>query len=310
MVNEFLVQKAPFLIIAGTVKGGTTSLFSYLSKHDSISASVVKETCFFLPVRYGKERKALTEYGRFFQTKNGNPTYFMESTPGYLDGGSLVARDIATSLNKPKIVFVLRNPTERFISFFRYQKAQLNLPKNLSVSAYMKQCLETPYEQRRLQKNDAVWGIDGGFYVDYLPSWFDVFGKDNIQVVFFDDLVNSPSTVLGTLSEWLNLNPQGFECMNFEVENRTVPYQFALLHKWAIHFNKSLEPVMRRLPFVKKALRTMYYSINGGGEGETIDKGQMFYINKMYIEKNKRLAQFLQSQGYYKLPSWLKDAEG
>ena len=40
----------PFLVMVGTYRSGTTSLFRYLSDHPQVAPSSLKETGYFLPV--------------------------------------------------------------------------------------------------------------------------------------------------------------------------------------------------------------------------------------------------------------------
>lgn len=52
-----------YLIIAGTTKAATTSLFNYLADHPEICASNVKETRFFLDADYPLPAKYRFEDG-------------------------------------------------------------------------------------------------------------------------------------------------------------------------------------------------------------------------------------------------------
>lgn len=299
----------PNLIVAGTVKGGTTSLFSYLSKHPEICISSVKETCFFLPLRYGNARVGIDQYQKYFSGCRRGEKYRVESTPGYLDGGRAVAEEIKAELGKIKIVFVLRNPVDRLKSFYRYQKAQMNLPKELTFVQYVEACKQMPFDERSLQENDAYWGIDGGLYVKYLADWFNVFGKDNIRVLFFDDLVCCPSTVLVELSAWLGIDDSVYKNMKFEVENKTVLYRLGMIHSMAIRANKLLEPFMRQVPAVKSIVRKMYYALNSESEKEVISEVDIQNIELFYEDANTKLATALKAWGYKYLPAWLDSHE-
>lgn len=60
-LNQFREKK--FIIIGGTSKAGTTSLYRYLSDHPMISQSKLKETGFFLDGFYKKESKYAFQKG-------------------------------------------------------------------------------------------------------------------------------------------------------------------------------------------------------------------------------------------------------
>jgi len=306
-VDTELITK-PNLIIAGTVKGGTTSLFTYLSKHPSIGISKVKETCFFLPVRYRKETVKLSEYANFFNVSDKNKPYILEATPGYLEGGRDVAMSIKKVLEEPKIVFVLRNPSARLQSFFHYHKSEINLPKDMKIEEYINLCQSMPFEERKRQENDPFWGVDGGFYIHYLIEWFDVFGKENIKVIFFEDLVSAPKDVMVSLSNWLKVDSNLFEDMNYTVENKTVSYRFKIAHKMALKANQIGEPILRKIPLVKRAVRSIYYFFNSGKTNKIISEETKEEISQFYSESNQQLANFLKLNGYNELPVWLEQA--
>ena len=309
MLESKKLKIKPNLIIAGTVKGGTTSLFSYLSKHPEICASKVKETCFFLAIRYKKKRGNLAEYAKFFDHCSNDLPYIMESTPGYLDGGKDVALDIKKALGNPKVIFVLRDPVDRLVSFFRYHKAQMNLQKDMRFGEYIRMCKEMPLEQRKQQENDAFWGIDGGMYINYLPEWFEVFGKENIRVLFFDNLAFSPAKVTCSIAEWLDIDSKPFEEAGYGVENRTVPYRFGWAHRYAITLNGVLEPYLRRVPQLKKIIRFFYYMVNSGANDNSVTVEDRLAVAQLYSKKNMILADFLNLNGYKDLPVWLKGKE-
>src|SRR5205085_1010868 len=48
--SRHMMGDSPFLVLVGTYRSGTTSLFRYLSEHPQVAASSLKETGYFLPV--------------------------------------------------------------------------------------------------------------------------------------------------------------------------------------------------------------------------------------------------------------------
>jgi hypothetical protein len=302
--NKLIRQ--PNLIIAGTVKGGTTSLFSYLSTHPDVCASKVKETCYFLPYRYGGEVRPWGEYIRLFSHCQ-KEKFVLEATPGYFDGGTVLAGALKETLgNDVHIIITLRNPTDRFISFFYYHRAQLNLPADISAASYLALCREMPPELRCQEKNDAFWGVDGGRYVEYLPAWFEAFGEQRTRVVFFEDLAADPRKTMLVLAQWLDIDPAPFARPSYDIENRTVPYRLRAIHKTAISINKRLEPILRRFPKAKKTARLLYYAINSAGGQPPVSNDLRESLDRIYVDDNERLSRFLKSKGYDALPSWLR----
>lgn len=302
--------KLPNLIIAGVVKGGTTSLYTYLARHPDICSSSVKETCYFLKYRYGQwdarynnVSDPYQQYQSYFQHYQ-NQKYIMEATPAYFEGGKNVAQAIKNTLGDDvKIVIVLREPIQRLISFFKYKKSILAIDKKLTLQAYINQCQSLPFEERIKEENDTYWGIDGGYYANYLPEWFQVFG-DSVKVLFFDDLKTNVQSFLENLCDWLNLE-YNFSEESFQVENKSFGYNNLYLQKVALSLNQKAEKFWRSHPDIKKNLRDIYRLLNGVKWEENIDTETLNYLQELYQPYNQELIKQLLAQNHSKLPQWL-----
>ena len=117
----------PDLVIAGVNKAGTTSLYSYLTGHPAVCGSSIKETCYFLPIRYGREPEPLGTYREYFAACRAGQIA-IEATPGYFYGGGALARALDAAVPGVRVVIVLREPVSRLVSFFRFQQSMLHLP--------------------------------------------------------------------------------------------------------------------------------------------------------------------------------------
>lgn len=296
----------PNLIIAGVNKAGTTSLFMYLSAHTEICGSRVKETLYFLPLRYGaKELPPIEQYLQNFhhckETK-----YVMEATAGYYYGGAAVASAIKDALGKPKIIQIFRDPIARLFSFYKFKKSELELDQNLTFDEYIRQCEALPPAERVKRENNVYWGIEGGYYVDYLSDWFDVF-EDDLKIVFFEHLVSDPKTVLVDICNWLGIESENFTAsLNYSVENKTVYFKNRALQNFALKINWKGEAFWRSHPGIKRFLRGIYYSINGASHSEEISVATRARLEEMFRPYNQKLAVELSRRGYIGLPSWLQ----
>lgn len=299
------MSKVPNVVIAGTVKGGTTSIFRYLALHPQICASKKKETCFFLPLRYGDELPSWSEYEQLFDHYN-NEQYVIEATPGYFDGGRAVAEAIKARLGDDvRIIITIRNPASRLLSFFKYKQAQIELPKDMNLADYVSKCSKMLPEEKRLQKNDAFWGVDGGKYMQYLPDWYSVFGEKNIKIIFFDQIASDPRKVMSELCHWLNLDPSIYSTATFGIENKTVLYRFAWVHRLAVSINMGSELFFRNHPKFKQGLKNIYYKLNGDDRPTQTSNSYDQLLKDLYLKDNQSLHDFLHTHGYKNLPSWL-----
>lgn len=298
-------SRLPNLVIAGVYKAATTSLFMYLSAHEDVCASRIKETRYFRPLSYGRDLKPFAEYRKHF-LHCGNQRYVLEATPGYFYGGRDVAEAIKAHLPDARILIVLRDPVSRLFSFYKFMKSCLRLEKNVTLEEYIRACEALPPAERRLRKNIAYWGIEGGLYADYMDTWFDVFGAEDVRVLFFENLKQDIPSLLSGVCEWLDLDPSPLlQRLTVSRENRTVGYRSRLLQRLALKLNRRGEAFWREHPPLKRALRKVYYVFNGASYEETMSDGTRAYLNRIYEPYNVRLAAQLSDRGYSEFPGWL-----
>ena len=302
----------PNLVIAGVVKAGTTSLYSYLSLHPDICCSTVKETCYFSYYRYGQwdsryknSEEPFKQYQGYFSHYN-HQKYIMEATPGYFEGGKKLALAIKNTLgDKVKIIIILREPISRLVSFFKYKKSMLELEQELNFTEYIKRCESLPPQERRNNKNDKYWGIEGGLYANYLEDWLDVF-EDSIYIAFLDDLKNNPQLFLAKICAWLKIENQVFKSQELTIENKSLNYKNKYLQELAILVNTKAEKFWRANAGLKRALRNAYYRFNGIQYQEAINEKTLDYLRSIYQPYNQKLAAQLSARNYTDLPQWLQ----
>jgi hypothetical protein len=295
----------PNLIIAGVTKAGTTSIFTYLSLHTDICASRIKETCFFLPLRYGRPIRRLSEYEKYF-VHCGAQKFIMESTPGYFYGGRALAEAIRHFLDDIRIVIVFRDPVDRSFSFYKSQKSKFKLNKNITFGHYIRQCEGLGRNKVLRQEFNEYSGIIGGFYADYLDPWLETFSPSHVKILFFDDLRSNPRRVLKGLCRWLEIDSGLYDKMSFSIDNKSVDYKNRMLHRMARGLNDRIEEFSRRYPFVKQRARDIYFKLNVREFEESMSEEERIYLAGLYQESNRALRLKLKTTGCRHLPVWLK----
>lgn len=294
----------PNLIIAGVNKAGTTSLFAYLGQHPQIGHSAVKETCYFLPARYGRAVAPLEAYRKQFAHCRDMPVR-MESTPGYFCGGEEVARTIDQTLaGDVKILLMFREPVSRLISFYRFKKSTLELPADLSLVEYVARCRAMSLSEVALQENNAWFGLEGGHYDAYLQPWVERFGG-RLKVLFFDDLKADARGVLRDVFDFVGVDASFADRAHVTVENRTTNFRNRRLQGMALALNNAGETFWRRHPALKQRLRDAYYRVNGRTFEREADEQTMAELRAHYAPHNARFAEQLRAAGVTTLPAWL-----
>lgn len=293
----------PNLIIAGVNKAGTTSLYSYLSMHPDVSTSDVKETCFFLPLRYGEQLPSIDSYADHFSGAQG-AKYVMESTPGYFYGGQSMAEHIEKTLPNVKIVLMLRDPVDRLISFYRFKKSMLELESSIDFEEYLNRCISMDAREVELRENNKWYGVAGGLYERHIEAWFNVFG-DRIKVVFFDDLKSDAVTLVKGICTWLAIDEGFYDGEELSVENMTMQFKNRKIQQVALWLNENGERYFRKNPNVKQILRSAYQRINSSNTKEHIDQEQKNQAQQYFESANQKLLVILSRHGYKDLPQWL-----
>jgi hypothetical protein len=290
-------------VIAGVNKAGTTSLFVSLSEHPDIAPAAVKETRFFLPARYGEPVAPLPEYEAYFADAGGEVR--LEATPSLLYGGAAVARAIDEMLTDARIVVVLREPVERTLSFFEYQKTRLRIPADMRIEDYLAHADALPAHAFADPDNERWFAVGGSCYADFLPAWLAQFGADRVLVLSFEELTADPRRVLTTTVSWLGLDPDRLPADSLSSENRTMAYKNRGLQQVALTFNDRFERVLRRYPAVKRRMRALYFRINGRAASSEISDAVRAELAVRFREPNARLYQLLSSAGLA-VPAWLE----
>lgn len=166
-----------FLVI-GAEKSGTTWLADMLRQHPNIFIPAQKELHYFN--RQMDEAPELENYN-FGKPANWYLSLFQGAAEGQILGECCPAylwdeqapqkiRDFNPSI---KILMILRNPVERFLSSYRY-----TIQRGLVGPANM---------QTVLRKYKALL-LDRGAYHRQVKRYLDLFPRDQVEVFWFDDL--------------------------------------------------------------------------------------------------------------------------
>ena len=306
------------LIIAGVNRSATTSLFTYLSDHPDVCPSTIKETDYFMPVLEGSALEPIETYASYFKG-NPNTRYRMEASPRYIFGGAKIAEKIYEYLGPIRIIFVLRDPITRMVSYFHQRKRSGELPVNMTVDEYSQRALKElpavlavnntkPIDVYR--ESIYTRGLAQGFYLDYLKGWYQVF-PTTIQISFFEHMRQDSRAVVEEVCRWLDLDPSVYKSVEFTQENRTVKHRNAALFNIASRLNDKFEPFWRKHKNVKRWIRDVYLRLNEVRSGEApLSPAVRAELERAYAHRNQELWEMLCQQGYRDLPVWLSRSPG
>ena len=252
-----------YLIVGGTTKAATTSLFAYLADHPAICAATYKETRFFLsndyplPSKY-RYKGELEEYASLFP--NCDETQLrMESTPDYLYCEKARER-IAEFLPHAKLVFSLREPISRLISWYRFAKQIDKLSQNVSFDTYV-ELLFASLERNGAVETQHLQTLQQGCYTVYLKPYFNQFGPARIHTLFYEELAAQPAIVMENLCNFAGINADFYRDYAFKVTNRTEKMRNSELHQRYRDFRFRLRQWTHNKPIIHNPLRTIRRTI-------------------------------------------------
>ena len=298
----------PNLLVVGVPKAGTGSLFAYLSQHPDICPGDQKEIGYFNhfnPLRHRGPVPPPETYAAHFAGRRDEP-YAFEATPTYSYGGRPVIEAVRDTLDRPRIVLILRNPVDRLWSAYTFQRELGNLTGFPAFEDYLAACRRRRRDGTDLVPGDHLHGLYIGYYADYVPLWLDAFG-DDIRVLFTEHLVRDPVGVMGGLFGWLGVDPSVAGTMDLAPRNRTNHPRSVRVARLAYSVKRTTERRGRIPATIREPLRRVYQRTNSGRAPEAMRAEVRHEVEELYRESNEQTAASLRSHGYADLPAWLRE---
>jgi hypothetical protein len=205
------LRPLPDVVILGTQRGGTTSLFDWLATHPAVAPSSTKEVHYF--DRHYANGAAW--YRSHFPLRlpigpRAGPLA-VEATPILLFHPLAPARVAADLPPTTRFVVLLREPSQRAIS--QYWHSRRIGAEDLPLAAALAR------EEERLAGQEEIVRAGGesfafrnfsyqarGRYAEQLRRWYGAVDRDRILVVPSEDLFDDPEGP-GRVLRWLGLAP-------------------------------------------------------------------------------------------------------
>lgn len=207
------IRLKPDFIIIGVARGGTTSLYEYLTKHPNIAGASKKEIHFF--DNYYK--KGISWYrGQFpytmqkYYAERVQKRDFItgEASPYYIFHPHAAER-LAAYLPKVKLLVLLRNPIERAFSHYTWEFSWGN--ETLSFE----DAIAAEEERIKVPAGDIASHyhfnhqhfsyISRGLYADQLEKWFSIFPREQFLILKSEDMYENAAAIFKQTIEFLNV---------------------------------------------------------------------------------------------------------
>lgn len=201
-----------FLII-GAQKCATTALFEHLRRHIQINMPLEKEVPFFTGAGdLGRQWGAFAK--REFGEVDGR--LWGKATPQYMCDPQAPER-IHALMPNTKLIAVLRDPVERTWSHYQMGLRRETEPRSFdaAVTALLEPTAlasarhQPPPEHRDGYVPESPFYVAWSEYGRILQRYVELFGRDQILVLYAEDLKNNPGETLDRLLTFIGL-PPGF----------------------------------------------------------------------------------------------------
>ena len=199
-----MTESWPNLFLVGAQKSGTTSLYEYLKMHPQIFMSPLKEPHFFSQDRVNVDRDFMVtqecDYLRLFE---GGETfqYIGEASQSYL-WHSEVPHRIKDKSPDAKIIIILRDPVERAFSHYL-----MDFLDGIPQRPFIDFLVNEKVAKEKVYGTGHLY-IDLGRYYEQVNRYFQIFGRDQVRVLLFEDLVRDPTNLLNEIAGFLNIDKE------------------------------------------------------------------------------------------------------
>lgn len=211
------MRQLPDFLIAGTQKGGTTSLFAYLCEHPQVVPPLTKEMSFF----DNHFSKGLDWYRGNFPLLHemispddlSRPNLTGESTAHYLFHPH-APRRIAESLPGIKIILLLRDPVDRAFSHYQLNVRRGNEHRSFEAAIELESERLRGEHQRMLTceryssfNREKYSYLARGRYCEQLRVWMSCFSPEQLLILESGELFRHTAATFDRTRAFLGLSP-------------------------------------------------------------------------------------------------------
>lgn len=235
-----MTNLCPKVFIVGAKKGGTTSLYQYLSKHPDFKGIRLNEEkwvgeTFFFAQKYGQVslKSYLEQFPRDKMSGDASVDNLLQC--------KVPMRILRTCGKKVKIIILLRNPIQRYVSNFMMRVTRPNIYSEYSnVSSIHKELTQDiklvteTLEKRNIKYPDkasdwhkllCLFGccqsmLYEGLYHVFVMNWLCNFPKENIMFVNSEEMSSKPTLILQQVMDFVGLKPLDHKTLDLITSKR------------------------------------------------------------------------------------------
>ncbi len=210
----------PDVFIVGAPKCGTSAMDQYLAAHPDIYMAKKEMHAFGSDLRFGPQfyRRNQEAYLAEFAACNGKP-HAGESSVWYLFS-TQAAAELHAFNPESRIIIMLRDPAEMLYSL--YHQFRFDGNEHLPTFEEALAAEDDRRAGRRMTRQTYfAQGLvyrDAARYTEQVRRYFEVFGRNRVHVIIYDDLAADVRAVYRRTLEFLGVDPTCIET-DFQVIN-------------------------------------------------------------------------------------------
>lgn len=217
------LRRGPDFVIIGAKRGGTTSLYNYVLEHPFIHPLFpgrihlkgvhYYDSNYTRGLRWYRSHFPLQAGGRHLARPGITSAIAGEASPYYLFH-PLAAERLARDFPDVRIILVLRDPVERAYSHWKERthhggetltfEEALDAEESRLVGEAERIAAEPGY--RSVEHENHSY-LAQGRYLDMLPRWFALFGRDQFHIAASEDFYAEPESHVNEIWKFVGLPP-------------------------------------------------------------------------------------------------------
>lgn len=267
----------PNVIIAGAPKCGTSSLYFWLAAHPDACASKAKETFYFADDvnRFNKGlnfiENGLEPYQKHFEHCKGSKAIFEATAPYIYHQNAL--EQIAALESKPKVIFILREPSKRMMSQYLFERYRTGR-KQMELDEYIK----------------LPGLLQHGEYSGYLKKWEEAIGRDRMMVYIFEEFMSDTVAGMKDIAGQLGIDPTFYDSFDFTTRNETLKMKSTALHRAGLKIQEFVPH------WLQSIILPLYLKFNSSGKPQATEAEKQLVKDEVvpfYKEEKSRMEEFL-----------------
>jgi Sulfotransferase domain len=225
------IGSLPDYVIIGAQKGGTSFLYYLLTRHPLVEPAARKELHFFdQPELFDNGAEWYRRCFPRLNSKDGQMSITGEATPYYLFDPP-VAKRMAETVPKARLIALLRNPVDRAYSHYQMQVKRGTEPRTF---------------EEAIERQHSSY-VSRGIYVDQLLRWFEFFNKDQMLILKSEDFFERPVEILKVVLTFLDLPDWQPEVPELQQRRHTGTYKQKMDPSTRRRLEAYFEPYNQRL---------------------------------------------------------------